>query len=265
MPEMDTGATALKEPPDDAPAQASTRTEPCTPGRHSDDKPPTRPPAHRSRTRALPREGPHMQKTWFPGQTSLTCDGVRFWAVPALGGRSCGVRRRWEPGQQHGCGGSVPGTTGRRRPLGGERGLAVDAMVIGCLVMDRRWRRFLGLFDRNKTSFVSPFHVCRCSPHRRPVREDGSGSVSAHLSSLVKPSSFKENHKTEKTGDSSHTNPPLACNTQQYAAQITLIQNTNMHLGAITGPRSFQPSLHPSWTTPPCPWNPRWCGLACCR
>ena len=30
-------------------------------------------------------------------------------------------------------------------------------------------------------SFVSPFDVRRCSPHRRPVREDGSGSVSAQL------------------------------------------------------------------------------------
>ena len=39
-------------------------------------------------------------------------------------------------------------------------------------------RVFKGLFDRNKTSFVSPFHVRRCSSHRRPVREDGSGSVS---------------------------------------------------------------------------------------
>ena len=42
-------------------------------------------------------------------------------------------------------------------------------------------RVFKGLFDRNKTSFVSPFDVRRCSPHRRPVREDGSGSVSAQL------------------------------------------------------------------------------------
>ena len=61
---------------------------------------------------------PHAKKTWFPGQASLTCDNVRSWAVPARGGRSCGVRRRREPGQRHGCGGSVPGTTGRRRPLG---------------------------------------------------------------------------------------------------------------------------------------------------
>ena len=42
-------------------------------------------------------------------------------------------------------------------------------------------RVFKGLFDRNKTSFVSPFHARRCSSHRRPVREDGSGSVSAQL------------------------------------------------------------------------------------
>ena len=46
-------------------------------------------------------------------------------------------------------------------------------------------RVFKGLFDRNKTSFVSPFDVRRCSPHRRPVREDGSGSVSAHLVAQV--------------------------------------------------------------------------------
>jgi len=56
----------------------------------------------------------------------------------------------------------------------------------------------------------------------------------SHLSSSVKPSSFLVNRKPKKTGDSLHTNPPLACNTQQYAAQITLKQNTNMHLGAIT-------------------------------
>ena len=40
----------------------------------------------------------------------------------------------------------------------------------------------------------------------------------------------------KKTGDSSRTNPPLACNTQQYAGQMTVIQNTKMHLGAITTP-----------------------------
>ena len=47
-----------------------------------------------------------------------TCDGVRSWTVPARGVRSCVVRRRREPGQRHGCGGSVSGTAGRRRPLG---------------------------------------------------------------------------------------------------------------------------------------------------
>ena len=43
----------------------------------------------------------------------------------------------------------------------------------------------------------------------------------SHLSSSVKPSSFQENLKTKKTGDSSHTNPPLACSTPQYAARVT--------------------------------------------
>ncbi len=49
---------------------------------------------------------------------------------------------------------------------------------------------FKGLFDRNKTSFVSPFHVRRCSSHRRPVREDGSGSVSAQLVAKGNKTSF---------------------------------------------------------------------------
>jgi hypothetical protein len=32
---------------------------------------------------------------------------------------------------------------------------------------------------------------------------------------------FKNLLRRQETGDSSHTNPPLACNTQQYAAQRT--------------------------------------------
>ena len=48
----------------------------------------------------------------------------------------------------------------------------------------------------------------------------------SHLSSSVKPSSFQENLKTKKTGDSSHTNPPLACSTPQYAARVTLSQRS---------------------------------------
>ena len=46
-------------------------------------------------------------------------------------------------------------------------------------------RVFKGLFDRNKTSFSFAFYARRCSPHCRPVREDGSGSVSAHLVAQV--------------------------------------------------------------------------------
>jgi hypothetical protein len=59
----------------------------------------------------------HMRKTLFLGQSPHTCDGVRSWAVPARGVRSCGVRRRRDPGQRHGCGGSVSGVAGGRRPL----------------------------------------------------------------------------------------------------------------------------------------------------
>jgi len=46
-------------------------------------------------------------------------------------------------------------------------------------------RVFKGVFDRNKTSFSFAFYARRCSPHRRPVREDGSGSVSAHIRGRV--------------------------------------------------------------------------------
>jgi hypothetical protein len=61
----------------------------------------------------------HTRKTLFPGQASHTCDGVCSWSVPARGVRSCGMRRLREPGQRHGCGGSVPGVAGGRRPLEG--------------------------------------------------------------------------------------------------------------------------------------------------
>jgi hypothetical protein len=50
------------------------------------------------------------------------------------------------------------------------------------------------------------------------------GLVTSHCITLIligQPSSFLVNLKPKKTGDSSHTNPPLACHTQQYAAQIT--------------------------------------------
>ena len=40
--------------------------------------------------------------------------------------------------------------------------------------------RYKRVFSGNKSQFCSVPHVCRCLPHRRPVREDGSGSVSAH-------------------------------------------------------------------------------------
>ena len=68
----------------------------------------------------------HTRKPLFPGQVSVRSWAVRTIkgsssssAVPARGVRSCGVRRRREPGQRHGCGGSVPGVAGGRRPLEG--------------------------------------------------------------------------------------------------------------------------------------------------
>jgi hypothetical protein len=42
------------------------------------------------------------------------------------------------------------------------------------------------VFRLNKSLVCSCPHVRRCSPHRQVVREDGSGSVSAHIS-LGKP------------------------------------------------------------------------------
>jgi len=74
----------------------------------------------------------------------------------------------------------------------------------------------------------------------------------SHLSSEVKPSVCSVNRKPEKTGDSPHTNPPLACNTQQYAAQITL--NTE-HKYAPKFSHETTP-LHPSWRQSPWPGTP---------
>jgi len=39
--------------------------------------------------------------------------------------------------------------------------------------------RYKRVFSGNTSQFCSVPHVCRCLPHRRPVLEDGSGSVSA--------------------------------------------------------------------------------------
>ena len=61
------------------------------------------------------------------------------------------------------------------------------------------------------------------------------------------------NRKPEKTGDSPHTNPPLSCNTQQYAAQIT--PNTE-HKYAPKCSHETMPQ-HPSWRPSPWPGNPR--------
>jgi hypothetical protein len=58
---MAPGATALKEPPDAAPAQASTHTRPLTVGRHCVNQPPTRPPAHSPDTRCPLRSGLDQQ------------------------------------------------------------------------------------------------------------------------------------------------------------------------------------------------------------
>jgi hypothetical protein len=59
----------------------------------------------------------HVQETLFPEPALRASGGVRAQAVPARGVRSCGVREQREPGQQHGCGGSVPGAAGGLHPL----------------------------------------------------------------------------------------------------------------------------------------------------
>ena len=61
MPQTAPGATALKEPPDAAPAQARTRARPRTAGRHRVDQSPARPPAHRPHPWAGPRSGPDQR------------------------------------------------------------------------------------------------------------------------------------------------------------------------------------------------------------
>jgi len=62
MPQTATCATALKEPPDAAPAQASKHARPRTTGRHSVDQPPIRPATHCPHVPA-PMQGEPDQRT----------------------------------------------------------------------------------------------------------------------------------------------------------------------------------------------------------
>ena len=57
-------------------------------------------------------------------------------------------------------------------------------------------------------------NVCKCTDPHVPPTKMISLTVHPAFSLLV-------NLKPKKTGDSLHANPPLACHTQQYAAQIT--------------------------------------------
>ena len=115
-----------------------------------------------------------------------------------------------------------------------------------CVEQRRTWDKehLETLFSRKPlipTFFLSLFisHTRTVTPRYQPPSM--SDSVTSHCMCHTYP--LRSNHQPsrtfsgdKKTGDSSRTNPPLARNKQQYAPQITLIQNTQRHLGVFTAP-----------------------------
>ena len=142
MSQMATGATALKEPSDAALAQASTHARRRTAGRHRVVQPPTRPPAHHSQAPAP------LQRGTRPTHAA-----------------HCGTRV--DSGNKivasaHGMGSGC---------------LAVDAMVIGRLGVERRVERFFVLshLERGTTYYKAVVSVYYCRTYYKAVR---GGSVS---------------------------------------------------------------------------------------
>jgi hypothetical protein len=72
MPQTATSAKTPKEPPDSAPAQATTHTRPRTAGRHHVDQTPMRPPVQRPHVPALLQGGPDQRTTPTRGAVSGT-------------------------------------------------------------------------------------------------------------------------------------------------------------------------------------------------
>jgi hypothetical protein len=74
---------------------------------------------NRSTRRSTPRHPIAMASTAKPPDPMSCALAEILLPEPAHGVRSCGMCRRREPGQRHGCGGSVPGVAGGRRRLEG--------------------------------------------------------------------------------------------------------------------------------------------------
>jgi hypothetical protein len=161
MPQTTTGATALKEPPDAAPAQASTHDRPRTAGGHRVAQPPTRPPVHRPHASA-PLQGGPDQRTPPPAVLGTAsphprrCPDSRRVPKPHLCTPYTGTARAHTPSHTPSRTPetrlSAYGSRTRARDSGnkidaiahgmGSEDLAVDAMAIGCLGVDRHGERF---------------------------------------------------------------------------------------------------------------------------
>ena len=153
---MATSAKAPKEPPDGAPAQAQTHVRPCTAGRHRVAQPDTCPPAQRARVSAsLEGSPPNVLRPPVVSGTASphTCRYLdsRRAPTPHLRTPHAGTARTHP---HPACTQKVPGNKVFRiwqvgsRDSGnkiaasahgmGSGGLAVDAMAIGCLGVERR-------------------------------------------------------------------------------------------------------------------------------
>ena len=157
------GATSLKETPDAAPAQASTHTRLRTAGRHRTARPTTRPhagspPQSRpaaSSTRPKDSAYPLCQSPppGTQGVSPTPAARPRRIIAPCMrhgpstyDPRTCGVGPgnrgfcTWQP-----CARDSGNKTAASAHDMGSRGLAVDAMAIGCLGVERCGERFFVL------------------------------------------------------------------------------------------------------------------------
>ena len=180
MPQTATGSTALKEPPDAAPAQASTHARPRTLGRHRVDQTPTRPPAHSPHAAAPPQGGPDQRtpptrgaRHRLPAPMSLPrlppCTHAALAHPTCRNGPSTHVLActQWVPGNKVFCiwqpcaresGNKIESSAHGM----GSGGLAVDAMAIGCLGVERRGERFFVLSHFSSEIRVHIMRMCTC-------------------------------------------------------------------------------------------------------
>jgi hypothetical protein len=168
MPQTATCVTVRKESQDATPVQVSTHARPRTAGRHSVVQPPMLPTAHRPHVPAPLQRGPrptyaaHPRRQAPPPRTHVVAQTPavhpRSTCAPIMQERPEHTRPHMHPVglQKQGflhmaavlCNKIEASAHGM-----GSGGLAVDAMSIGCLVVDRRGERFFVL---------SHFCLCEC-------------------------------------------------------------------------------------------------------